>query len=194
MYGLQKLELYCSQYKKLKNFVSLSSNRNDSEKMQRKSNPPSSANSSRKQRTRKQKSSIFNQNYLHSVLMLIVCSMMSYWNPLHISIGALALSSSDSQMPSSHGSHPRSSKELTEKLLNLDLGYNVLNSEMLRQGIGFSLETLDKSPDVAESRMDSFNRHDYGGDDWEEDFHVDDEEDVEESLPIPQHLSKFSLD
>lgn len=88
----------------------------------------------------------------------------------------------------SYSSNPRSSKELTAKLLNLDLGYSVLNSEMLRQGMGFSLESLDEEPVVAESRMDTFNRHDYGSEEWEDDFQDDDEEGVEESLPTPQHL------
>ena len=131
---------------------------------------------------------------------MILCTIMSYWNPLEINIGALALSSSDTQLPASvsSSSYPPNSpsRQLTEKLLNLDLGYNVLNSEMLRQGIGYSLETLDdeednQTPIVAESRIDSFNRHHYG-DDWEEDF-SDGEDAVEEALPIPQHLVNSNL-
>ena len=61
---------------------------------------------------------------------------------------------------------------------------------MLRQGMGYSLETLDEdeAAPVAESRMDSFNRHDFG-DEWEDDFEGR-EENFEESLPTPEHLGK----
>ena len=67
---------------------------------------------------------------------------------------------------------------------------------MLRQGMGYSLETLDdeennQTPIVAESRIDSFNRHDYG-DDWEDDYSGG-EEVVEEALPTPQHLGNSNL-
>ena len=64
---------------------------------------------------------------------------------------------------------------------------------MLRQGMGLSLETLDdideKDEEMprAQSRMDSFNRHDYGDEDWVDDFHDDEDDQVEEYLPTPQH-------
>jgi len=36
-----------------------------------------------------------------------------------------------------------SSKDLTKQLLKMDLGYNVLNNEMLRKSMGVSVDTLD---------------------------------------------------
>lgn len=36
-----------------------------------------------------------------------------------------------------------SSKDLTKQLLQMDLGYNVLNNEMLRRSMGVSVDTLD---------------------------------------------------
>ena len=41
---------------------------------------------------------------------------------------------------------------------------------------------------LPQSRMDSFNRHDYGDEDWVDDFHDEDDDHVEEYLPTPQHL------
>lgn len=186
MYGFKKLELYCSQYKKLKNFVSSSRNTTGE---QLNMTPHPTYDASRKRKTRIS----YNLNYLHSFTALILCTIVSYWNPLNINIGVFALSS-DSQMPPSisSSSTPNShSRALTEKLLNLDLGYNVLNSEMLRQGMGFSLESLeeDDNQHFAQSRMDSFNRHDYGTE-WGDDFYSE-EESADETLPTPQHLSKW---
>ena len=194
MYGYQKLELYCSQYKKLKTFVA--SNCCNGTTLQSNMTIHSAQDSNRKRKLKFR----YNLSYLHSLIALIFCTIMSYWNPFQINIGALALSSSDTQLPASvsSSSYPQisPSRQLTEKLLNLDLGYNVLNSEMLRQGIGYSLETLDgeennQTPIAAESRIDSFNRHDYG-DDWEDDYSGG-EEVVEEALPTPQHLGNSNL-
>ena len=183
MYGFQKLELCCSQYKKLKSFVS-SNRKTGASKMVE---PPKSDVNKKQRKTRLS----YNLNYLHSFTALILCTILSYWNPLNINIGVFGLSS-DSQMPPSVSlsSTPNShSRQLTEKLLNLDLGYNVLNSEMLRQGMGLSLESLDEDNDqhFAESRMDSFNRHDHGTE-WTDDFYSDS---ADEILPSPQHLGKW---
>jgi hypothetical protein len=192
MYGYQKLELYCSQYKKLRTFVASNDYNGTTLQSNMTIHPAEDSNRKRKLKFR------YNRNYLHSLIALIFCTVMSYWNPLQINIGALALSSSDSQLPASISSSsypkPSPSRHLTEKLLNLDLGYNVLNSEMLRQGMGYSLETLDDEENnqtPAESRIDSFNRHDYG-DDWESDYSGG-EEVAEESLPTPQHFGNSNL-
>ena len=77
----------------------------------------------------------YNQNYLLSVAIIIVTYLST----------SFALSS-DSDMPLSISRSPHNSpsRKLTKELLNLDLGYSVLNSEMLRQGIGFTLDSLDK--------------------------------------------------
>ena len=194
MYGNQRLELHCDQYKKLKNFVSLNWKTDSSpKKISTMIHPAKISN-------RKTRSSLscYNLSYLHPIIALIVCTILSYWNPLQLNIGASALSSSDSQISSSSSFLPpqntHRSRQLTEKLLNLDLGYNVLNSQMLRQGMGLSLETLDDNGEKdeemprAQSRMDSFNRHDYGDEDWVDDFHDEDDDHVEEYLPTPQHL------
>ena len=111
--------------------------------------------------------------------------------------------SSDSDMPLSISRFPHNSpsRKLTKELLNLDLGYSVLNSEMLRQGIGFTLDSLDtehkKDQLIAESRMDSFNRHDRGNE-WSEEFYSHEDDDdfhlgAEEPLPTPQPLGKNDL-
>ena len=194
MYAYQKLELYCSQYKKLKSFVMFS--KDERQKSQTKIMIHSANDLKRKRKPKFR----CNLNYLHSLIALILCTIVSMlWNnPFQLNVGVLGLSSSDTQLPSaiarSTPAAPKTehSRALTEKLLNLDLGYNVLNSEMLRQGIGYSLETLDEEENspVAESRIDSFNRHDFG-DEWEEDFH--EEEHLEESLPNPEHLGKFYI-
>ena len=193
MYAYQKLELYCSQYKKLRSFVMLSKN----EKQAQTKTMIHSANDLKRKRKTKFR---YNLNYLHSFIALIFCTIVSmFWNnPFQLNIGVLGLSSSDSQLPSaiamSTPTSPKTDKSraLTEKLLNLDLGYNVLNNEMLRQGMGYSLETLDEDENspAAESRMDSFNRHDFG-DEWEDDFEGKDEN-FEESLPTPEHLGKVN--
>ena len=183
MYNCQKIVLDCGQYKKLKDFVTYNRNRGEKSKIKN-----STYDASKKRRMRLN----HNLNYLHSFTALIFCSVLSYWNPLNLNVGVFALSS-DSQMPPSVSlaSYPNSySRNLTEKLLNLDLGYNVLNSQMLRQGIGLSIEALDTDEDqhIAESRMDSFNRHDRGTE-WEDDFYGEEESAVE-TLPTPQHLGK----
>ena len=67
-----------------------------------------------------------------------------------------------SLIPASMAQDPDSSRDLTKKLLKMDLGYNVLNNEMLRQSIGVSVDTLDNLEDESN--------------------------DNEERLPIPQHL------
>ncbi len=43
----------------------------------------------------------------------------------------------------SGGQDPESSRDLTKQLLKMDLGYNVLNNEMLRKSMGVSVDTLD---------------------------------------------------
>ena len=194
MYAYQKLELYCSQYKKLKSFVMSSKN----EKLAHTNTMIHSANDLKRKRKTKFR---YNLNYLHSLIALIFCTIVSVlWNnPFQLNIGVLGLSSSDSQLPSaiamSTPSSPKTDKSraLTEKLLNLDLGYSVLNNEMLRKGMGYSLETLDEDENtpIAESRSDNFNRHDFG-DEWEDDFEVE-EENFGESLPKPEHLGKLNF-
>ena len=194
MYAYQKLELYCSQYKKLKTFVMSSKN----EKQAQTKTMIHSANDLKRKRKTKFR---HNLNYLHSFMALVFCTIVSmFWNsPFQLNVGVLGLSSSDTQLPSaiamSTPDSPKTdkSRDLTEKLLNLDLGYNVLNNEMLRQGMGYSLETLDEDENtpIAEARIDNFNRHDFG-EEWEDDFHVEDEN-LGESLPKPEHLGKVDL-
>ena len=76
--------------------------------------------------------------------------------------------SSDPRLPPPQPSRMSSSRQLTEKLLGLDLGYNVLNSEKLRQSMGVNLDRIsDRSDDG-----------DY--------IYVD--EDDGETLPAPQSL------
>ena len=71
-----------------------------------------------------------------------------------------------------------SSKDLTKKLLNMDLGYNVLNSEMLRKSIGVSVDTLDDLDDDGDDDGDD-HRVGRGGARFDDD---------DERLPRPQHL------
>ena len=56
-----------------------------------------------------------------------------------------------------------------------------------------SLGEKDEEMPRAQSRMDSFNRHDYGDEDWVDDFHDEDDDHVEEYLPTPQHLGIDNL-
>ncbi len=69
-----------------------------------------------------------------------------------------------------------SSKSLTKELLNLDLGYNVLNNEMLRRNIGVSVDKIDEH---AQSSPNS--KFDSG------EFSSDFEDELEE-LPSPARL------
>ena len=71
-----------------------------------------------------------------------------------------------------------SSKDLTKKLLNMDLGYTVLNSEMLRKSIGVSVDTLDDLDDDGDDDGDD-HRVGRGGARFDDD---------DERLPRPQHL------
>ena len=58
-----------------------------------------------------------------------------------------------------------SSKDLTKQLLQMDLGYNVLNNEMLRKSMGVSVDTLDNLDNGREEQQQR-----------------------QERLPVPQHL------
>jgi hypothetical protein len=80
-----------------------------------------------------------------------------------ITIGLLVASVS-SQSPSEE-----SSRDLTKKLLKMDLGYNVLNNEMFRKSMGVSVDSLDDLDDDDDSVAEGSHRRD-------------------ERLPVPQHL------
>eukprot|EP00095_Tigriopus_kingsejongensis_P010938 maker-scaffold1367_size45391-snap-gene-0.7 protein:Tk10938 transcript:maker-scaffold1367_size45391-snap-gene-0.7-mRNA-1 annotation:"serine proteinase stubble-like" len=43
--------------------------------------------------------------------------------------------------------HEKNSRQLTKTLLDLDLGYNVLNQEAMRRSIGFNVDTIDRTDD-----------------------------------------------
>ena len=69
------------------------------------------------------------------------------------------------------------SRELTRSLLSLDLGYSVLNEELMRRSIGVDVDRLDVLPD------DDGN-----------DMALDIEgEEFFETLPQPQHLGRIWL-
>ena len=71
------------------------------------------------------------------------------------------------------------SRELTRSLLSLDLGYSVLNEELMRRSVGVDVDRLDALPD--------------------DDDGIDGSSDAEgeeffETLPQPQHLGRLSAE
>ena len=70
------------------------------------------------------------------------------------------------------------SRELTRSLLSLDLGYSVLNEELMRRSIGVDVDRLDVLPDD--------DGNDATDDAAGEEFF--------ETLPQPQHLGRLSAD
>ena len=71
------------------------------------------------------------------------------------------------------------SRELTRSLLSLDLGYSVLNEELMRRSVGVDVDRLDALPDDDDG-ID-------GGSDAEG-------EEFFETLPQPQHLGRLSAE
>ena len=72
-------------------------------------------------------------------------------------------------------SSPVRSRELTRSLLSLDLGYSVLNEELMRRSLAVDVDRLDALPDDGDADAAS-------DDDGSEEFF--------ETLPQPQHLGR----
>lgn len=86
--------------------------------------------------------------------------------------------------------HERNSRQLTKSLLNLDLGYNVMNQAALRKSMGFDVEDIDRSADNFEDYefvedIESSDKDDNNSD--EVSFF---ESDHREVLPAPLSLSR----
>lgn len=87
------------------------------------------------------------------------------------------------------------SRRLTRQLLNLDLGYNVLNSEMLRNSMGFNLNMISRQAAAAAAGNQSQEVVDYDDDESaiidrsdRGSYEYEYVDDAAEVLPAPQPL------
>ncbi|XP_059080108.1 coagulation factor IX-like isoform X2 [Tigriopus californicus] len=86
--------------------------------------------------------------------------------------------------------HERNSRQLTKSLMNLDLGYNVMNQAALRKSMGFNVEDIDRSDDVFEDYEYLEDMEDSDGDDNNSEGVSLFNSDHREVLPAPLSLAR----